>query len=86
MERRKIELAALADKYYEMNGRLDPKFNTFVRKWAEENPLFPQNAAPQGTGAAPADDVLPPVPDGIDPANWRLIYDAMTPEGKAAFK
>jgi len=40
MERRKIEIAQLADQYVQQNGRLDAGFNQAIRQWAEANPLF----------------------------------------------
>lgn len=48
---RKIELAKFADAYVAEHGRLDAGFNAALRKWAEENPLFP--TAP--SGRSPAD-------------------------------
>lgn len=48
IERRKIEIAALADQYIETNGRLDQGFNKVVREYAEANPLFEGSPEPGG--------------------------------------
>lgn len=40
LERRKLEIAQLADQYIQQNGRLDVGFNQLVRQHAEQNPMF----------------------------------------------
>ncbi len=42
LEQRKVQVAQLADQYIQKNGRLDAGFNQAVRKYADENPLFPR--------------------------------------------
>lgn len=53
MEKRKIQLSALADQYVEEHGQLDAGFNKTVREYADANPLFPDqpnNAAGTTSG------------------------------------
>jgi|GEM_PF-6374236 len=50
LERRKIDLAQLADEYVAEQGRLDTGFNRVLREYAEANPMF------QTEPAAPAQD------------------------------
>lgn len=57
MERRKIEIAALADTYVQENGRLDVGFNQAVRAYAEANPLFPDSSLGSTTGEEPAAEI-----------------------------
>ncbi len=40
MEQRKIEIARIADEYVQQNGRLDAGFNSYLRDYANANPLF----------------------------------------------
>jgi hypothetical protein len=62
LEQRKIEVAALADKYIAEKGRLDAGFNAAVREFAKANPLFADMTNPAAGGAAPA-----AVPPGVVP-------------------
>jgi hypothetical protein len=50
LAKRKQEIAGLSREYAEQNGgRIDAGFDDYLAKWAEQNPLFPQQ--PQGSGA-----------------------------------
>jgi len=51
---RKIEIAELARQYAANNGgRIDPGFEDYLAKWAEENPLFrPGPPSSRGAGSA----------------------------------
>ncbi|MCZ4330780.1 hypothetical protein [Castellaniella denitrificans] len=42
LEKRKLDIAKLADEYVQKNGRLDAGFNQIARQYADENPMFPQ--------------------------------------------
>jgi hypothetical protein len=44
IQKRRIDLAVLADQYAEQNGNLSG-FAKFTKDWAEENPLFPKAEA-----------------------------------------
>ncbi|WP_156460218.1 hypothetical protein [Mesorhizobium sp. Root157] len=49
---RKIDMANLARQYAEGNGgRIDVGFDDYLAKWAEQNPLFPENTGGNGRGA-----------------------------------
>lgn len=53
MERRKMDIAKLADQYIRENGQLDVGFNEAVRQYAAQNPLFTPEmfAQPEATPA-----------------------------------
>lgn len=83
-ERRKLEIAQLADEYIARNGRLDSGFNEVVRQYAEQRSMFTDaeraflNSGSQGPGAAPAQPATAAPPAGaaaIPPrdANGRFI-------------
>lgn len=74
LERRKIEVAQLADQYVEQNGRLDAGFNRVVREYAAANPLFEGLFGSAG-GAGGA-------PEGVDQSLWEV----MTPEERALWQ
>jgi hypothetical protein len=58
---RKIGIADLARRYAEQNeGRIDLGFDDYLRKFAEENPIFPE--AEQSA-----------VPEGVDPQDWEFM-------------
>ncbi|WP_353644229.1 hypothetical protein [Mesorhizobium sp. WSM2239] len=51
LAKRKQEIAGLSREYAQQNGgRIDAGFDDYLAKWAEQNPLFPQQ--PQGSGAS----------------------------------
>lgn len=59
MEKRKIEMAQLADQYIQENGRLDAGFNRTLREFAEANPIFdPGQPLTGGTRDSQLDDIL----------------------------
>lgn len=70
MERRKIELAQLADQYVQQNGRLDAGFNQAVREYANANPLFPEAPSSGGTARPTSEEDYNALPSGslfVDP-------------------
>jgi len=45
LEKRKMDIADLADSYVQKNGKLDAGFDAVVKEYAEKNPLFKEGEA-----------------------------------------
>ncbi len=51
LNHRKLEIAQIARQYAERNdGRIDPGFDDYLARWAEQNPLFPPKPDNPGSG------------------------------------
>ena len=64
MAQRKLDTARLADEYVAKNGQLDAGFNTQLRTFAAENPLFEE-----GWGQMKGPEAPTALPPAVDPAS-----------------
>lgn len=76
---RKMEIAELAEKYYEKHGKLDIGLYKEIRDYANSHPLFPKKAA----AAAPAAKAPPPAAAAAPAAPTVTAEETQNPDDTA---